>query len=224
MKNALLLILFGLFFLSSCIKDDFVNDTVDPEIRIISTIDTIELNTSFQFESQYLNNIGQSVDVDDEWSSSEPSVISIDSNGLAQAVGLGISIISVSYTQNNQTLTDEVSVAVGENTVETVNVLGGEIVTTSSYVLEGKFEIKQDNNNLVLEIDDTYRASTSLPGLYVYLSNNKNSISNALEVSKVDIFDGAHSYIVPNVGLNEYAYVIYFCKPFNVKVGEGEIL
>jgi len=37
-------------------------------------------------------------------------------------------------------------------------------------------------------------------------------------------FDGAHDYILDdNVGLFDYNYLVYFCKPFNVKVGDGEI-
>nr|HQU58856.1 hypothetical protein [Saprospiraceae bacterium] len=74
-----------------------------------------------------------------------------------------------------------------------------------------------------LEIADNYRASTSLPGLYLYLTNNPATVNNALEVGKVAVFDGAHSYHISGVGINDYDYLLYWCKPFSVKVGDGEM-
>ena len=76
---------------------------------------------------------------------------------------------------------------------------------------------------VVIDIDDTYVADAGLPGLYIYLSNNPNSIANALEIGEVTVFEGEHNYEVPNVELNEYNFLVYFCKPFNVKVGDGAI-
>ncbi|MEM9549152.1 MAG: hypothetical protein AAGA77_24405, partial [Bacteroidota bacterium] len=62
-----------------------------------------------------------------------------------------------------------------------------------------------------------------LPGLYVYLTNNRNTTANALEIGAVEVFNGAHTYTVEDVGINDYKFLLYFCKPFNVKVGDGEI-
>ena len=73
------------------------------------------------------------------------------------------------------------------------------------------------------EFGDDYQASTSLPGLYVYLTNNPATANNAFEIGRVEIFNGAHSYRISGVGLNEYDYLLYWCKPFSVKVGDGEI-
>lgn len=77
--------------------------------------------------------------------------------------------------------------------------------------------------NLDVSIKNNYRASTSLPGLYVYLSNNPNSINGAKEIGRVRIFNGAHNYQISNTGINDYKYILYWCKPFSVKVGHGEI-
>ena len=73
--------------------------------------------------------------------------------------------------------------------------------------------------DLVTDLD----GATSLPGLYVYLTNNPSTVNNAYEIGRVETFNGAHSYRISGVGLNEYDYLLYWCKPFSVKVGDGEI-
>jgi len=94
--------------------------------------------------------------------------------------------------------------------------------TTSSYLLEGSFSLEDTGNGLILKLNDDYRASSSLPGLYVYLSNNTTGINNALEIGPVNIFSGATEFNVPgNPGLNDYEYVLFWCKPFGVDVGVG---
>lgn len=223
MKNLIFLFTLTIFLLSSCIKDDIINDLIDPVLRISTLVDTIEINTSFQFESTYLNNVGREETVTPIWTSSNPDVISIDVNGLALANQIGSAIISVEYDDGNSILNDAIEVNVGETTVMTNTNRSGTIKTTSSYKLTGDFEIRSDGNDIILDIAENYEASTALPGLYVYLTNNPNTTSNALEIGKVTTFSGAHSYTIQNTEINDYNYVLYFCKPFNVKVGDGEI-
>ena len=43
----------------ACIGDDLVFDEVDPIIRIMNPVDTIEINSTYQFEVVFFNNIGQ---------------------------------------------------------------------------------------------------------------------------------------------------------------------
>ncbi|WP_240751474.1 DM13 domain-containing protein [Flagellimonas onchidii] len=100
----------------------------------------------------------------------------------------------------------------------------GTIETTSGYLLQGDFTIVIDGDgNLFLEMDSNYRADTDLPGLYLYLTNNPNSVNGAHEVGAVEVFSGEHFYTIENVGLNEFKYLLYWCKPFSVKVGDGKI-
>jgi len=75
-----------------------------------------------------------------------------------------------------------------------------------------------------LDIAGNYEASTALPGLYVYLSNNPNSTSGSYEIGEVTVFNGAHSYTLPSsVDISDYKYILYWFKPFNVKVGDSTI-
>jgi len=223
MKNYLVLLLATVSIFSSCIQDDFVEDFVEPTIRLTNVPDTIELNSTFQFEYMYLNNIGVEEEVDAQWSSSDPSVIEITTSGLATAKAVGSSDITVEYQNSTGNLTETVNVNVGNSTVIQPQGKSGIIETTSSYALEGSFTVVEDGDNLIIEFADDYKASTALPGLYVYLTNNRNSTANAYEIGKVETFSGAHSYTIENIGINEYDFLLYFCKPFTVKVGDGEI-
>jgi hypothetical protein len=221
--SKLSLFLLPLLALSSCIKDDLLFDTVEPELRIISTLDSIGVEDTFQFEAMYLNNTGQEETVEVEWLSDDPDVLSIDEKGLARALKEGSVLITARFQEGDILLNDEAEVVVGANTVISAEERSGQISTTSSYELTGDFTIVLQGNDLVVSFAENYEASTALPGLYVYLTNNPNSIASALEVARVTTFSGEHTYTIPNVGIKEYNYLLYYCKPFNVKVGDGEI-
>lgn len=223
MKKYLFLLLAMSIVLNSCIKDDIIQDFVDPTIRITTIPDTIVINSTYQFEFIYLNNIGLKQEVDAIWSSSNPSIIGIDANGLATAKAIGNADISIEYKSPELDLKEVVNVSVGLTSIESSIEKTGSIESTSSYTLEGDFKLIENDNNLSLAFSENYKASTALPGLYIYLSNNPNSIANAFEISPVETFAGVHNYTIENVKINDYKFLVYFCKPFNVKVGDGEI-
>ncbi len=208
---------------TGCIGDDILFDTLDPELRITNAPDVLALNDTYTFEAMYLNNVGVEEMVDLEWSSLNPDIISIDSDGMAEALSEGTTSIRVQYDDGTNIFQDDAIVEVGDMTVVTPVQRTGTINTTSSYVLTGDFTLSEEGNGVKLDIAANYQASTALPGLYVYLSNNPNSIASAYEIGAVQTFSGAHSYTIPNTGINDYNYVVYFCKPFNVKVGHGDI-
>ena len=213
-------------FLISCIGDDIVFDTVEEQLRFTMAADSIAVGESFQFEARFTNNIGEVENIV-QWSSSDNTVININQAGLANALAVGRSTITASVTlANNLQLTEIIEVTVGGTTSlseQVVATRSGVIRTTSSYKLEGDFSIEEKDGKLLISIGDNYEASTALPGLYVYLTNNPTTTNNALEIGAVEIFEGAHSYELTDVGLNDYDYLLYYCKPFNVKVGDGEI-
>ena len=212
--------------LQSCIGDDIVFDTVDPVLRIEASIDTLGVGEMHLFTARYLNNIGVEEERNDiAWSSSDESTLSITAGGEATALALGEVEVSAELNlSDGTTLLDQRTIVVGEETVEaTTEARSGTIQTTTFYTLEGSFTLSDQGGSLLLEVADNYEASSSLPGLYLYLTNNPNSIANALEVSRVTVFNGAHSYTIEGVGLDDYSHLLYYCKPFNVKVGDGEI-
>jgi len=220
--NYILFLSLALFF-NACIQDDFIEDEIDPILSIASAVDTIEINTTYQFEAKYLNNIGIEEVVPTSWSSSDPTIIEINDTGLANAKAEGQVSIGVSYNDDGIQLEDIVIVNVGDKTSKVDQITNGSIRTTSSYKLEGDFMLSENDSGIQIQFADNYSASTALPGLYVYLSNNKSSIGNAFEIGKVEVFNGEHIYDVPGVAFSDYKYLVYFCKPFNVKVGDGEL-
>lgn len=223
--RSLFFLFLSLLFVS-CIGDDIVDDYVTPQIRIQNPVSSIEEGTSYQFQHQFVNNVGQEESVSPTWSSGDPSLLTVDNNGLANAIAEGNTTITVAFQDEfGETATTTESIEIGASTV-VVEPMGrsGSVATTSSYDLRGDFELNElPNGDLHLTFGDDYLADSGLPGLFVYLSNNPNTISGALEIGAVRVFNGAHDYTFSGATLNEYAYVLYFCKPFNVKVGDGEI-
>ncbi len=224
MRFLFLILLTSLLF--SCIGEDVVDDYVAPQIRLTNPISSIEEGTSYQFEFQFFNNVGQAEAVDANWLSEDPSIVSVSATGLASALQVGTTNLSVTYQDEfGESATDALTVEVGESTVvvETMS-KSGSIATTSSYDLEGDFTLTElPDGQLDLSFGEDYIADSGLPGLFVYLSNNPNSTNGALEIAAVQTFRGAHNYIIDGATLNDYSHVLYFCKPFNVKVGDGEI-
>lgn len=209
---------------SSCIGDDFLEDEVAPEIRVINLIESLQVGTDYQFEAVYFNNVGQEEPSSIEWTSTESTIIEISSSGLAQAISAGMTTIIASVSNNGITTDFSFMLEAGADTVEgNAHAKFGKIRTTSSYRLEGDFTFTQTDTGVKLSIGENYIASSQLPGLYIYLTNNPNSISNAHEISRVEVFSGAHDYEINDVGPSDYSYILYYCKPFNVKVGDGKI-
>lgn len=177
----------------------------------------------------YFNYVGKEIENPTvSWSSSDPSVLSITEEGLATGIEFGTATVTATLTTTEEktltiTNTDVVTVSTAALT-ESIKFLGT-ITTTSSYQLEGSFVLETlDNGILRLSLGDDYKASTSLPGLYIYLGNNPSSIADAYEIGAVTVFEGAHVYDLPStIGIYDYSYILYWCKPFGVKVGEGQI-
>ena len=225
MKKQVFIFLFLATLISSCIQDDIIFDTVAETLRISNPIDTLGLGDTFQLESRFTNNIGEVAEANIQWSSSAPDIINVDNTGLLSGLSQGNAEIFAEVTlPDNRFVADTLPILVADQTT-TVEVLNrsGAIKTTTFYTLEGDFEITQVGDDLNIEFASNYEASRSLPGLYVYLTNNPNTVNGALEIGRVEVFQGVHSYLVEDVDIKEYDYLFYFCKPFRVKVGDGLI-
>jgi len=227
MKNYLPLFSLILLLASACIGDDIIMDRIPERLNISNGVDSVQVNTTYQFEADFFNNIGQQESRSINWISTDDAVISIDTQGLATANSLGGATIIASTTlEDNTSIEDEMELWVSEGptvVMETSTERTGTIRTTSSYNMGGDFTLSTQGDDLVLDFASNYNASSGLPGLYIYLTNNPNTTSGALEIGKVDVFNGAHSYTISGVDIDEYNYILYFCKPFSVKVGDGEI-
>ncbi|MDA7716964.1 Ig-like domain-containing protein [bacterium] len=222
------------FFLSlilsslvSCIGEDIIDDQVDAAIKINNPLVSLAVGETYQFKATYTNNIGKEESKEFIWISSDNSIVSLDNKGLATGIQTGEATLTVSTKENPNLTTATSTLQVTNETVVANESRKGTIVSTSSYVLKGDFTLDAiPNENIIkLSISNNYSASTALPGLYIYLTNNPNSINGAYEIGPVTVFNGAHFYNLNDqeVQLNQYSYVLYWCKPFSVKVGEGKI-
>jgi len=207
--------------LSACIGEDVIFDFVEESVRITNPVDTLGVGSTYQFEAMFTSQIGQTEQADFIWESLNPEKVSISASGLAEGLEMGNAKLVCSVNLPEKLIADTLELVVGDQTVSNNDARTGKLRTTSSYKLQGSFSMRAEGDDVILEFEADYEASTALPGLYVYLTNNPNSVNGAHEIGAVDIFNGAHEYTIEGVGLNDYSHVLYFCKPFGVKVGDG---
>lgn len=200
--------------------------TVTPTLEISNGIVQITVGTDYTLEINYTDENGDQIQREQlQWESSNSDIISNNQNGNITPLNAGTVSITVSTIISGVLISDTNFInVVNPDTIPTITSFTGMVATTSSYQLEGGFTLALEEGQLILSLDSDYRASRALPGLYVYLSNNRNTTAQALEIGAVTVFEGAHQYTLPSsVGLMDYQYILYWCKPFNVKVGEAKI-
>ncbi|MDB4108439.1 Ig-like domain-containing protein [bacterium] len=227
MKQALLFATaFLLFF--SCVETDYVNDRVDPKIFISNPL--LELKKGgdeYPFQIDYFNYVGKQVENPKvSWTSSDPAILEITEDGLATGIDFGTATVTATLitSEEAQTIISRDEVIVSMATLKESLEFVGKIISTSSYQLGGSYALTALNNGgIKLTLKEDYEASTSLPGLYIYLGNNPKSIADAHEIGPVTVFKGTHFYDLPTLDIYDYNYILYWCKPFGVKVGEGQI-
>lgn len=209
-----------------CTGTDVVDDMVPEKIEITNPIMSLKIGDSYELMYRYLNTVGMEEAAEVSWSSSNEDVIQVGQDGAVTALKAGQSEITIMLLESN-TVMDKLLVEAAEETVViSTGMKRGTISTTSSYELTGDFEMINTETGVKISIADNYVADDGLPGLYVYLTNNPSTVSGALEIGAVSVFSGSHTYEVEATDLTveTYAYLLYFCKPFNVKVGDGEII
>lgn len=208
----------GFLMLGGCIGFDIVDDEVEPVVIILNPIDSLKIGDSYQLNSKYLNEVGVEEAVDINWSTSNDQIISISTNGLAEALTLGEATIIAEHNF----VADTLLVYTGQTTSIVEQIRTANLSTVSSYPLSGTATLEIKDGITILRFEDDFATTSALPGLYVYLSNNTNTTAGAYEVGAVTNFSGAQEYTINStVRLNDFSIVLFFCKPFNVAVGYG---
>lgn len=228
--NLRIYIQFILFALYGCVGTDVIDDIVPEKLEITNPIMSLKVGESYDLMYRYLNSVGMPDSTQVRWETDNATAMTINENGQLSAILEGQAIVSIVLVENSEIM-DQITVASSDETVVVPSGSDGErksgtIASTSSYALKGDFEISNIDGGVEISLAANYVASEALPGLYVYLSNNPTTVSGALEIGAVTVFSGAHAYNVlgDELSVDTYAYLLYFCKPFNVKVGHGEIL
>ena len=216
---------FGLLLvmiLYACIGDDIIDDRVPAQLRITNPIDSLKSGDTYQLDYMYTNIIGVEESAEVDYTSSDESIATVSNTGLLTGVAGGDVTISLAADSEDGRLVATLPLNVGSVTVASSTERTGTVQTTSSYILQGGFRLYEDRADLKLAFDSNWKTTNALPGLYVYLTNNRNSNANAFEIGEVTVFDGAHEYTIPSgAGVNDYSHVLFYCKPFGIKVGDG---
>ncbi|MDP4680821.1 MAG: hypothetical protein NWS46_10690 [Cyclobacteriaceae bacterium] len=96
-----------LLFLGGCIGTDIENQ-IEPVLRISESTKSMRTTESFNFMSEYTNELAQVTSVAIIWDSSDPTIISIDQNGDATALNEGEAVISVQFDGFEDSITVDV--------------------------------------------------------------------------------------------------------------------
>lgn len=104
----------------------------------------------------------------------------------------------------------------------------GSFRTVSDYVSSGDVQVVETETGINIVFASNYRADNSLPGFAMYLSNSPTSLVNALEIDAFDDADGvqyagAHNIAVSGVAIDAYKYLVHWCRPFEIVVGQAEL-
>lgn len=230
MKEIVALLMF--FGLCSCIQEDIINDSVNEDVRISNSINTLKVGDVIKLEASFFNNVGEKETNTFIWSSSNEAVLLIDaSSSTSTAISEGSATITVKVTGSFGELTDSQTITVTTNDIPvnpSENNKIGTFSPTSSYKSAGDFEIIKTSNGINIELASNYIADKNLPGFALYLTNNPNSLANALQIDAYDDgngvhYEGAFTYSIENVGLNDYKYLVQWCRPFSILTGKALI-
>ena len=151
------------------------------------------------------------------WSSSDPSIATVDANGLVTAIATGVALITVTA--------DGVSSAPTTVTVPGRTKEGSFAPAPgSSYTVAGTARLVESaTGNLTIEFDSNFIVSDG-PDIQVYVSSTSNVTSSSTNLGLVKGRTGAQQYSVPFfVDFSSANYIIIHCVSFNVTFGQAEI-
>ena len=183
---------------------------------------SIEVGNTQQFEAMAMTSDGMEIpDVEFTWSSSDEMVATVDAFGEATAVGAGMAMI----TATADSVSGSAMLAVMESASRS-----GTFSGAGGYRTSGTVFLEEDpSGGLVLRFDSDFKVQMS--GFYVILyTTTQISLRRPppegtfVNLGQVTATTGAQSYTVPmNVALDDYDYVIIYCRPFDVVVGVAEL-
>jgi trimeric autotransporter adhesin len=148
------------------------------------------------------------------FTSANPSIATVSNSGVVQGVAYGTA--NITAMANNI-----MSLPVPAAVVRSANFNG-------PFSAAGLVKIKVVNGVFRLQTGAGFSVSTGAPDLRIYLSNNTNSITDAIEVATLGQRTGAQDWAIPSVntagqtvmlGFNNYKYVLVWCKQFGGSYG-----
>ncbi|MDX2301726.1 MAG: DM13 domain-containing protein [Microscillaceae bacterium] len=204
--------------------NDFKSQSFEVTVVDVNQVTSLEISASnnqihvgqiVQFTAVAKNALGNVINPSSiSWQSSNNNLFSVNASGLGTALNAGM--VQVSATADGITsnsLTVDITAAAASRT--------GSFVSMNGYRVSGNATIRTEGNNLVLEFANNFSTSSG-PGLYVYLSNQANNANGGIEIARLQKVSGSQTYTLPaSVQLDQYNYVLIFCRPFRVVFGSA---
>ena len=182
-----------LLLLVACQGEDLVDDRVPAEIRVLDSFTNIFVGQKKSFDLVYLNIIGAKIENPDFiWVSSNPSVLTVNSDGEVTAVATGNATITVSIvTLDGKTISRTFQVEVQSNVIPPSEITIApslEITTDTKSLLKGnqldiEFNFSDSNSGDDLEPDSITWFSKDEQ----IISVDENGKITAIEIGKTTI-------------------------------------
>lgn len=191
--------------------------SIDPKLCITTFVEFMTVGDNSSFVAGYFGTDGQ---VDESatisWSSSDTGVLTINDNGLASAIAVGVATITASSGGVRASV--EVKVAVETTTTERTGIL-----QRNGYAISGSFRLFiNSEDELILSVTDY---QTGGPSPYFYLAHQSTSVINGLKVSEAKS-SGDFTYTISDLDasteLYTYDYLVVWCEPASITLGSGQ--
>lgn len=198
------------------------NDNSVAKVVITSATNTLVVGATLQLTARAYNASNQEIPGQNAtWTSSNPNVLSVNSNGLVTAQIAGQASVTASVAGvSSLPLPIQVIPASGLSR-------SGTFSGNMGYSVSGTATLQQNGSALRLIFGSNFQASSG-PQLGVYLAKNPSGALNAqnsVKIANLAQNSGMQTYDVPaGVGLNEYDYVVVYCIPFTVRFGTAKLM
>jgi len=185
-------------------------------VTITASKSEIEISETLQLQAvaENINGEANFPDASFDWMSLNEAVITVDQNGLVTGVDNGAAMVQASADG----VTGSTMIMVGE-----ANARNGSFSSLNGYNVSGDVSLVETSPDLSLILQDNFSASNG-PGLFIYLSNNSNNVDGGIEIGELRKNSGSDTYSVgAGVALDDYNYVLIWCKPFGVGFGTAQL-
>jgi hypothetical protein len=154
-----------------------------------------------------------------QWFSENSGIVEIDQNGTITAKSAGKADV---HAKVDGVKSNVITISVEDNSRI------GNFVPAGGYQAKGTATLERIEGKLILKLGEDFATSFAL-GTFIYLANSTNGSQvrvNGLEIAQIRV-NGPHTFdlsvMFPNLGIQDYDYVIVLCKPASVTFGFAKL-